>query len=79
MKRRQVLQAILGRTINGKRNRIAIMDHTFVVTAVEAVEAVESDKIEVRLALHDSSTLTLIMDGPTLSILADQSSQYATS
>ena len=54
------------------------MAQTLVVTTVEAVEASQPGTFEVRLTLHDSSTVTLVMDGPTLCSLADQASQYAT-
>jgi len=53
-------------------------DQTIVVTMVEAVEAVESGMFEVRLKLHDSSSLTVVMAGKVLCNLADQVSQYAT-
>jgi hypothetical protein len=54
------------------------MDQAFVITQIEAVEAVEPHTFEVRLLLEDTSTVTLRMDGPTLCSLADMVSQYAT-
>jgi hypothetical protein len=54
------------------------MNQTVVVTRIDAVEGGESGMFDVRLTLHDSTTLTLVMDGPTLCSLADQVSQYAT-
>ena len=53
------------------------MNQTVVVTRIDAVEGGESGMFDVRLTLHNS-TLTLVMDGPTLCSLADQVSQYAT-
>jgi hypothetical protein len=64
--------------IRSESEPIGVKDQTFVVTTVEAVETVESGMFEIRLTLHDSSTLTLIMEGQTLCKLADQVSQYAT-
>ena len=38
----------------------------------------EAGMFDVRLTLHDSTNLTLVMDGQTLCTLADKVSQYAT-
>ena len=54
------------------------MNNTVVVTKIDAVEGGDAGMFDVRLTLHDSTTLTLVMDGQTLCSLADQVSQYAT-
>ena len=54
------------------------MNQTVVVTRIDAVEGGELGMFDVRLTLHYLTTLTLVMDGPTLCSLADQVSQYAT-
>jgi len=54
------------------------MNQTVVVTKVDAVEEGESGMLNVRLTLHDSTSLILVMDAQTLSSLADHVSQYAT-
>lgn len=48
------------------------------ITQIVSVEAVESERFEVRLMLEDTSEVVLSMDGPTLCSLADMVSQYAT-
>jgi hypothetical protein len=48
------------------------------VAQIVSVEAVESERFEVRLLLEDASEVVLRMDGPTLCSLADMVSQYAT-
>jgi len=56
----------------------AQMTATFAITQIVSVEAVESERLEVRLMLEDTSEVVLTMDGPTLCNLADTVSQYAT-
>ena len=51
---------------------------TLHVTQIVSVEAVESERFEVRLMLEDGAEVVLMMDGPTLCSLADMISQYAT-
>jgi hypothetical protein len=48
------------------------------VTQIVSVEAVESERFEVRLMLEDGAEVVLRMEGPTLCSLADMVSQYAT-
>jgi hypothetical protein len=54
------------------------MTVTFPITQILSVEAVESERFEVRLMLEDTSEVVLTMEGPTLCNLADLFSQYAT-
>jgi hypothetical protein len=48
------------------------------IVQIVSVEAVESERFEVRLQLKDASEVVLVMNGPTLCSLADMVSQYAT-
>jgi hypothetical protein len=54
------------------------MNNKFSITQIVSVEAVESERFEVRLLLEDTSEVVLTMDGATLCSLADMVSQYAT-
>ena len=54
------------------------MTNTLAITQIVSVEAVESERFEVRLMLEDASEVILKMDRPTLCSLADMVSQYAT-
>jgi len=56
----------------------AQMTATFPISKIVSVEAVESERLEVRLMLEHTSEVVLTMDGPTLCSLADMVSQYAT-
>jgi hypothetical protein len=51
------------------------MNQTVVVATIDAVEGAEAGMFNVRLTLHDSTNLTLVMDGQTLCSLADQVSR----
>jgi hypothetical protein len=54
------------------------MNNKFAIIQIVSVEAVESERFEVRLMLEDTSEVVLTMEGPTLCKFADLISQYAT-
>jgi hypothetical protein len=55
-----------------------VMTAKFTIVQIVSIEAVETERFEIRLQLEDTSEVVLVMDGPTLCSLTDMASQYAT-